>query len=172
MMNDYLLSKIFLFGPPGEGRSSLIEKYCSGFNSPTKLTIGVDFHTKVVEFNEKKIRLQIWDMVEEERFRSLLSQYCKGANAAILIFDTSIKIEKVYEYIHFIREIAGDLPLMLIGNKVDGKDSQELTREKGEEIAKEFNLIDYFEISTRTGDNVDKMFMNLAGFVIDILDKY
>ena len=40
-------------------------------------------------------------------------------------------------------------------------------KEKGREIAEEFNLIAYIEISTRTGYNVEKMFAWLADFVID-----
>ena len=170
MMEDFHFP-ILLLGPPGEGKRNLtVNLLSSGISTDSQITMGSEIYIKKIEINGIKVRFQIWDIwdrVEEERFRKIeFPFYRKIAHAAILIFDTSIKIDKVYECIHFTREIAGDLPLMLIGNKVDVEDSHELTREKGREIAKEFNLVDYIEISTRTGDNVEKMFITIADFLI------
>ena len=55
---------------------------------------------------------------------------------------------------------------MIIGNKMDGEDFHELTREKRSEIAKEFNLVDYIDISTKTRENVEKMFVSLTDFIM------
>ncbi|MHA1669916.1 MAG: hypothetical protein ACTSV5_04980 [Promethearchaeota archaeon] len=65
-----------------------------------------------------------------------------------------------------MQEKAGDLPLILIGDKIDGEDFHELTREKGTEIAKEFNLGDYKEISTKMGENLEKIFEALIDFLM------
>ena len=115
-------------------------------------------------------------MSEEERFQFLLSQYCKGKNAGLLIFDLTeaTTIDFVLEWIRFVREKAGDLPLLLIGDKTEGEGSAEVLRyfrEKGRDIAKELYLIAYIEISTRTGDNVEKMFMTLADNLIKTLNR-
>lgn len=162
--------KILLVGPPGVGKRNLTQRYCYNvFDPQDKLTIGVDFHVKTVEIQGKRIKLQIWDVAGEERFRFLLPTYTLGANAAMIIFDiTKFKtIDQMYNWIQTIREKAGDIPIMLIGNKLDLEDSRELKREKGIEIAKEFNLSSYSEISTKTGQNVEKIFEALTESVIN-----
>jgi len=161
--------KILLVGPPGVGKRNLTQRYCYNvFDPQDKLTIGVDFHVKTVEIQGKRIKLQIWDVAGEERFRFLLPTYTLGANAAMIIFDiTKFKtIDQMNNWIQTIREKAGDIPIMLIGNKLDLEDSRELKREKGIEIAKEFNLSCYSEISTKTGQNVEKIFEALTEFVM------
>ncbi|MHA1193604.1 MAG: Rab family GTPase [Promethearchaeota archaeon] len=168
-MEQHDIIKILLFGPAGVGKKSLVEKYFSSLlDYPSKLTIGVGFLAKKVEFDGNNVILQIWDFGEEKKFRSLVPMYCRGALGALLIFDItkSLAIDHLHEGIHFIREKAGDLPLMLIGNKLDEANFHELTQEKGNEIAKEFNLVDYIEISTKTGENVEKMFVTLVDFIM------
>ena len=168
---DYTF-KILIVGPPGVGKRNLTQRYCYNVFDPLeKLTIGVDFHVKTVEIHGKKIKLQIWDVAGEERFRFLLPTYTLGANAAMIIFDiTKFKtVDQMYNWIQIIREKAGDIPIMLIGNKLDLEDSRELKREKGIEIAKEFNLSSYSEISTKTGQNVEKIFEALTESVINNL---
>lgn len=164
--------KILLVGLPGVGKRNLTQRYCYDvFDPQDKLTIGVDFHVKTVEIHGKRIKLQIWDVAGEERFRFLLPTYTLGANAAMIIFDiTKFKtIDQIYNWIQIIREKAGDIPIMLIGNKLDLEDSRKLKREKGIEIANEFNLSSYSEISTKTGQNVEKIFEALTECVINNL---
>jgi len=168
---DYTF-KILLVGLPGVGKRNLTQRYCYDvFDPQDKLTIGVDFHVKTVEIHGKRIKLQIWDVAGEERFRFLLPTYTLGANAAMIIFDiTKFKtIDQIYNWIQIIREKAGDIPIMLIGNKLDLEDSRKLKREKGIEIANEFNLSSYSEISTKTGQNVEKIFEALTESVINNL---
>ena len=117
----------------------------------------------------KKIKLQIWEIGGEERFRFLLSQYCKGANAAMIMIDNtnSKSINQISELTKIVRENASDIPIMLIGTKLDLDEFRELNREEGIEIAKKFNLSSYSEISTKTGQNVEKSFEVLAEFLIN-----
>ena len=184
MMHDFIF-RILILGPEGIGKRSLIENYISNiFDSSSKLLIGVDFLVKTVVFNEQRIKLQIWDFDieekyrflsphsalmdfgEEERYRSLFSIYCKGFDAALVIFNTSISVDEVHEWIHLLRENSVDLPILLIGNKLDGVDIQELNREKGSKIADDFGLLEYIEISTKTGENVEEMFNVLIDFLV------
>jgi len=168
---DYTF-KILLIGPPGVGKRNLTQRYCYNvFDPQDKLTIGVDFHVKTVEIHGKKFKLQIWEVAGEERFRFLLPCYTLGANAAMIVFDiTKFKtMDQMSNWIQIIREKSGNIPIMLIGNKLDLEDSRKLKREKGIEIVKEFNLSSYSEISTKTGQNVEKIFEALTESVINNL---
>ena len=165
---DYTF-KIMLLGEPGVEKTTLAQKYCLDiFNPSEKLSIGIDFYVKTIELDGKTIKLQIWDVGGEERFRFLLSTYCLGANAAMIIYDitNSKTLDQITEWTKIVREKASDIPIMLIGNNIDSEEFSELKREEGIEIAKKYNLSSYCEISTKTGQNVEKSFESLTEFLM------
>uniref|UniRef100_A0AC34QIS8 Uncharacterized protein n=1 Tax=Panagrolaimus sp. JU765 TaxID=591449 RepID=A0AC34QIS8_9BILA len=59
-----LLFKILVIGDVSTGKSSYIRRYVHHiFESHYKATIGVDFATKIVNWNDNRlIRLQFWDI--------------------------------------------------------------------------------------------------------------
>jgi small GTP-binding protein len=165
---DYTF-KIVLLGEPGVEKTTLAQKYCLDIFDPSeKLSIGVDFYVKTIEFNGKTIKLQIWDVGGEERFRFLLSTYCLGANAAMIIYDiTNPKtLDQITEWTKVVREKTSDIPIMLIGNNLDLEKFRKFERDEGIEIVKKYNLSSYSEISTKTGRNVEKSFETLTEFLL------
>ena len=162
--------KIMLLGEPGVEKTTLAQKYCFDiFNPSERLTIGVDFYVKTIELQGKTIKLQIWNIGGEERFRFLLSTYCLGANAAMIIYDitNSKTLDQIPAWTKIVREKASDIPIMLIGNKLNLEEFSELNREEGIEIAKKYNLYGYSEISTKTGQNVEKSFESLTEILLN-----
>lgn len=150
-----------MLGDASVGKTSLTIRYISGsFLSDLKLTIGVDFYSKTTKFKEKRVKLQIWDFGGEKRFRFLLPQYCKGANAAFFLYDITNRssIEHLPDWTQLIREYAGDIPIMLIGSKVDLEDFRVVSREEGIQAANKYNLASFVELSSKTGKNVEKAF--------------
>uniref|UniRef100_A0A7E4W9T3 Ras-related protein Rab-32 n=1 Tax=Panagrellus redivivus TaxID=6233 RepID=A0A7E4W9T3_PANRE len=59
-----LLFKILVIGDVSTGKSSVIRRYVHNiFETHYKATIGVDFATKIVQWNDNRlIRLQFWDI--------------------------------------------------------------------------------------------------------------
>ncbi len=162
--------KILLLGEPEVEKTALAHRFCFDiFNPSERLTIGVDFYVKTIELQGKKIKLQIWEVTGEERFKFLIPTYCLGANAAIIMFDitNSKSLNQISELTQVVREKASDIPIMLIGSKLDSQEVRELNREEGIEIAKKYNLSSYSEISTKTGQNVEKSFETLTEFLIN-----
>ena len=150
-----------MLGDAAVGKTSLTIRYISGFFlEDLKLTIGVDFYSKTTIFNKKKVKLQIWDFGGEERFRFLLHQYCKGANAAFFLYDITsrLSLDHLPDWTQIIREHAGDIPIMLIGSKVDLKEFRAVSRDEGILAAKKYNLSSFIELSSKTGQNVEKAF--------------
>ena len=157
---DYTF-RILLLGDPSSGKEELVNHFISPyFIDDTKLTIGVDFYSKTLGLYGKKIKLQIWDFGGEERFRFLLHQYCKGKDAAMIMYDITnrLSLDHLPEWTQIIREHAGDIPIILIGNKLDLEKSRSVTKEEGILAAKKYNLSAYMEMSSKTGKNVEKAF--------------
>lgn len=50
-------------------------------------TIGVDFKTKVINVEGKKIKLQLWDTAGQERFRTITETYYNGASGVVIVID-------------------------------------------------------------------------------------
>lgn len=153
--------KIMMLGDTDSGKISLTIRYISGFFlDDLKLTIGVDFYSKTTNYNDKKVKLQIWDFGEEERFRFLLHQYCKGANAAFFLYNITNphSLDHLSDWTQIIREHAGDIPIMLLGTHADLVDQRAVTRDEGIQAAKTHNLSAFIELSAKTGQNVEKAF--------------
>lgn len=166
---DYTF-KIVLLGDPEVGKANLTQKLCYNlFNPPDRLVIGVDFHVKRVETKGKKIKMQVWDVAGEQRFSFLIPSYCLGANAVLIVYDitNSKTVENLVDWVDIIREKAGNIPIVLIGNKIDLEESREIPKETGMKITKEYNLSGFSEISSKTGENVAKIFEDISNLILN-----
>ena len=162
--------KVMMLGDASVGKTSLTIRYISGFfMQDLKLTIGVDFYSKNIVYKEYKVKLQIWDFGGESRFRFLLPQYCRGANAAFFLYDitNSLTLEHLPEWINLIREYSGDIPIMLVGSKLDLEEFRAVSREEGILAAKKYNLASFVELSSKTGQNVEKAFEVMAEILFE-----
>ena len=170
-MTDYDYTfKIMMLGDASVGKTSLTMRYISGyFMEDLKLTIGVDFYSKTTGFEDKKVKLQIWDFGGEERFRFLLSQYSKGANGAFFLYDITnqTSLDHLPDWTQVIREHAGDIPIMLIGSKLDLHEFRAVTRDDGILAARKYNLASFVELSSKTGENVEKAFKVLTEILFE-----
>jgi len=163
--------KIILLGDNNAGKEYITENYCYNvFNPSERLTIGVDFHVKTIELHDRRVKMQIWDVGRENRFRFLLPTYCLGANGAMLLYDitNSNSLDHLAEYINIIRQKAGAIPIMLIGSKLHLKNKKrEVSREQGILIAENYQLSAFTEISSQIGQNVNQTFQTLAEIMLE-----
>jgi small GTP-binding protein len=157
--------KILLLGDASVGKTSFTKRYCYNiFNPSERLTIGVDFHVKTIDLNKKKIKLQIWDVGGEERFRFLLPTYCLGANAAFLLYDITrpSTLDNISEWITIVKQKGGPIPIMLVGAKIDLNSQRQVPREYGIQIAEKNDMASFVEISAKDNMNVDEAFKVLT----------
>ena len=157
--------KIVIFGDAGSGKTTLTQRYMSNkFISDTQMTIGVDLQVKVLKAANKRVKLQIWDFGGEERFRFFLPKYVKGAHGGLFMYDIT-NIEStlhIYTWISIIRESAESFPIMLIGGKSDLEEYREVKKEEGEKLMKEYEFEGFLECSSKTGENVERVFEDLT----------
>ena len=157
---DYTF-KILVLGDNPARKTAFTKRYISGYyQEDIKLTIGVDFYSKTTTFKDKKIKIQLWDFGGEEKFRFLLPEYCKGASGAFFLYDITHygSFKHISEWLKIIRENTGDIPIILIGSKLDLHENRVVSRDEGLLAAEKYNLASFLEVSSKTGENVEKAF--------------
>ncbi|MEJ2249306.1 MAG: GTP-binding protein [Candidatus Lokiarchaeota archaeon] len=171
-MGKPIVLKMLLAGEGGVGKTTLLKRYVEGtFSAETKMTIGVEFFLKELVIDGRNVMLQLWDFGGQTRFRFLLESYATGAKGALLLFDLTrpMSLDKVEQWIDICRSGNEELPIILLGTKLDLEDQISVSDDYAEEIINCFNLVDYIKISSKTGENVNKAFESLADFVIQDL---
>ncbi|MFX1573742.1 MAG: Rab family GTPase [Promethearchaeota archaeon] len=165
--------KVIIVGPSAVGKTSLLNRFVHNeFTLKYKLTIGVDFLTKTVEFQPSKlIKLHIWDIGGQERFKFLHRSFYDGAQGAMLVFDLSRQhtFTGMKSWLSEMRSIMkNDIPKVIIGNKTDliPEIGQIIDRDEVEKYVKNKECL-YIETSAKTGENVEKAFFDLTHLIID-----
>ena len=68
---DYQM-KIILIGDSGVGKTNiLLREIKNQFEPNHKATLGIDFHIKTFEIDNKIIKFMIWDTAGQEKFKSI-----------------------------------------------------------------------------------------------------
>ncbi|TES98999.1 MAG: GTP-binding protein [Promethearchaeota archaeon] len=164
--------KIMVFGDNSGETTSLSVRYISGlFLDDLRLTIGVDFYSKTLNLDDKKIKLQIWDFGGGERFRFLLPTYARGACGGLFVYDitNSSSIAHIDDWLSALRqEIRAEdiFPILAVGIKPDEICERQITAEEGIKIAKSRNLNGFIECNLKTGENVEKVFEALIRLIL------
>ena len=171
MDNTYeAIFKVVIFGDAGCGKTTLRKRFMTNkFISSSQHTIGVDFETKLLEIDGKEVKLLIWDFGGEERFRFLFPSYIYGAMGGILMYDitNSSSFSHTIDWLTIIRQAKQRFPIILLGAKRDLSDFREVSWGEGYELAKSMGLNEFNECSSKTGENVQESFANLARLMLN-----
>lgn len=171
---DYLF-KIVLIGDSGVGKSNLLSRFTTNeFNIESKSTIGVEFATRTIEVEGKKIKAQIWDTAGQERYRAITSAYYRGAVGALIVYDISKSstYENCNHWLTELRENADDnVAVGLIGNKSDLAHLRAVPTEEAKNFALENQLL-FTETSALNSENVDQAFRELITAIYQMVSKH
>lgn len=145
----------------------------SFFDQDYMLTTGAEISLKTVEIDEKIVTLcfrtfscaQYW---WDKTIKSNLGILVRGAHGAIILYDVtkSKSTEQIPLWIQIVKDNAGNIPILLVGNKLDLKEQREILQDDIESIKEKYGIISSMEISVKTGENMDNMFLNLATIIL------
>ena len=157
--------KVLLLGDSTVGKTCFLKRYLDDtFQDVYLSTIGFDFKFKTVTLsNGNQIKLQIWDTVGEERYRTIAKSYYKGAHGIVLIYDITNKtsFKNIKKWISQIKEeLSNKISIVLVANKIDMPE-RIVSEEDGKNLANSMNL-QIFEASARDNINVSEAFQELA----------
>jgi Ras-related protein Rab-1A len=134
-------------------------------------SIGVDFKTKDIMIDNKKVKLQIWDTAGHERFRTITTSYYRGAHGIATVFDLTERdtFEHVEKWLEEINKFAKENVMrFLIGNKSDLVDKRKVSYEEVRVLANKLNIY-YVETSAKNNINISDFFRVATQ---DYLNKY
>ena len=170
--NDNLVKKISLvvIGDTGVGKSCLLLQFVDRrFSSVHDLTIGVDFGSRIIDINNEKIKLQIWDTAGQESFRSIARSYYRDAAGCLLVFDVTRKesFNHLDKWLQETRQFANpNIAITIVGNKADLNAKRVVRYEEAKNFATEMGLT-YVEASAKSADGVDEAFRITATAILD-----
>ena len=167
------LFKVIVVGDAATGKTAVTMRWATGtFSESYRMTIGVDFAVKIVEADGKKVKLSVWDTAGQERFSHIRPMYFRGARGGLIVFDVTNRksFENVSHWLEEVNNHCENIPLLLVGNKIDLEDQREVSSEEGKVLAKKLGL-PFFETSAKTGELVTKCFTLLAKEMVDEAEK-
>ena len=166
--HDYVC-KIVLIGESAVGKTNILSRLSRDeFRPDSTATLGVEFGTKIIVIDAKKIRIQIWDTAGQERYKAITNSYYKNAKGALVVFDITKRCSynMINKWVQEFREVAGDETfIILVGNKIDLSNERAVISSEGDEKAEKLKLMEYIETSALLNKNISEAFYNLTASI-------
>uniref|UniRef100_A0ACB8E6K9 Uncharacterized protein n=1 Tax=Sphaerodactylus townsendi TaxID=933632 RepID=A0ACB8E6K9_9SAUR len=134
---------------------------------------GVDYRVKTITVDSSQVALQLWDTAGQERYHSIAKQFFRKADGIIVMYDitASSTFTAVKQWLVSIEEAIGEnIPVLLLGNKIDNEKEREVPNGLGDRLAKDYNLI-FYECSALSGYNTSECVLHLARILKEQEDK-
>ncbi len=166
-------AKVCLVGEFAVGKTSLVNRYIHNvFHDRYFATIGAKITKAEVPPRTPGTPhtvMTLWDIMGEKGFRELLKEAYDGAHGALAVCDLTRPetLEELRGWVSALKRIAGDVPVMIVGNKTDLEETIELHETDVAAFAKDLGL-PYMITSAKTGENVHAAIRSLAGLLVDV----
>jgi len=154
--------KLVLCGDGGVGKTTLVKRHLTGeFEKKYIPTLGVEVHPLKFNTNCGLLTFNVWDTAGQEKFGGLRDGYYIQGQCAVIMFDVTSRItyKNVPNWHRDIVRVCENIPIVLVGNKVDVKERQ--VKAKNIQFHRKRNL-QYYDLSARSNYNFEKPFLWLA----------
>ena len=145
MGDDYEEVKMILLGESRVGKTAIIKRYLyDQFNKEKSPSESMHYMEKDLVINKKKIKLNVWDTIGQEKYRSLSKLFLNETQIVILVYsiDDSKSFKELDYWSDLYKEQLGDEILLgIVGNKIDLYTNQEVSENQGKEYAEQHNGI-------------------------------
>lgn len=144
-------NKIIFLGDSAVGKTSIIlymsHKWCK-----VEPTVAVDQF--LIEYDNQKI--MVFDTAGQERYRSLVPLYMRGASIAIIVFsvDDENTFNSIKSYYENFRAVESEAKVILVGNKIDLE--QTVSENEIQNLADELDC-PYVLTSATNGTNIESL---------------
>jgi small GTP-binding protein len=161
--------KLILVGDSGTGKTNLISVAAGlEFNSGVLTTTSCSYIQKIVKRNKKEYKINLWDTIGQEKYRSLTKIFMKDSNIVIFVYDITKRetFESLNYWKKIIEEILGnDITLGVVGNKIDLYFDEKVKEEEGQEYANSIGA----KFKLTSAKNSPK---EVSAFIEEMLEEY
>ena len=165
--------KILLFGDNTEGKKTLTQKFMINlFSEGQEDTIGVDFEVKSLSVEEYKIKLQIWDISGDGRFRSFLPTYISHARGGLFVYDVTEKtsLTNIDFWLDIVKKDLTEekiFPIIAVGIIPDSENERQIFYEEGLKLAEFHRLDGFIECNVKSGAKIEKLFESISKLMLE-----
>ena len=177
-MQDIIEVKLLLCGNSGVGKTSIFKRYYENkFEGNYTTSIGIDFQTKEIKYNDKLYSVHLIDTAGEERFRSITSSYFRMAEYYLLVFDLTNKnsLMALSSWIESLKEHIEKPKYIILGNKSDLEKNvipdEEINEVLNDKVNLKINDENFIKVSAKTGENINKAFEYILNIIEQTSDK-
>jgi len=153
--------KFIIVGDSSVGKSNILLRFSRNIFDPGhQATLGIEFANRHLLYNNTDYLVQVWDTAGQENFRSVTRAYYKASAVAMVVYDISSdeSFQHIKDWINDCKNLAPKtVQLVLIGNKSDLEEQRVISRERGEELADENQML-FFETSALNGNGIEEAF--------------
>ena len=138
--------KIILLGEHSIGKTALINVYFDkGFKLGIEPTITPTQSDVIIDKNDIKYNITIWDTMGQEKYRAVTKSFIKGSHIVIFVYDITRR-ETFLELNFWLNAVNEELQneeviFGVAANKIDLFENSEVEKEEGEEYAKAINAL-------------------------------
>jgi len=158
-MTEAVTFKLVLVGDGGVGKTTFVKRHRTGeFEKKYVATMGVEVNPLPFFTNLGQVVFNCWDTAGQEKFGGLRDGYYIGGQAAIIMFDVTARVtyKSVPHWHKDLTRVCENIPIVLVGNKVDCKDRK--VKPKDIHFHRKKNL-QYYDISAKSNYNFEKPFL-------------
>jgi small GTP-binding protein len=152
--------EIAVVGEARVGKTQFTRTLCNKtYNKKyTPSTTYTDYQTKIqvpIHRNNILVQLKIRDIAGAQNQRQISLSFINTAAAVILMYDMTNQQSffSVPSWIADIRQQNLNIPIFLVANKNDLVSERAVSTEAGKKLVSEYELLDFLEISVKTGNN-------------------
>ncbi|MFX1317479.1 MAG: GTP-binding protein [Promethearchaeota archaeon] len=157
--------KIAVVGDGKVGKTSLIKMYTQGhFRTDYVKTIGAQYSIYDKEIEGDRVRYSFWDIAGSDSFRFLRANFLYNSKAAIIVYSIeenelgNESFKHIEVWYDDIMKFCNNIPIIIIGNKVDLVDETKLDYSKVQEFVNRNNLLGFYLTSAKTGQGIIEAF--------------
>jgi small GTP-binding protein len=155
--------KVCMLGSFSVGKTSLVRRFVDSiFDDKYHTTIGVKVDKKVVTTSGQDVTLVLWDIHGEDVYQKMRMSYLRGMSGYLLVADGTRRqtLDDALSLNERVVQEFGKLPSLLLLNKYDLTDQWEIdSAQESKLTAAGWNVL---HTSAKTGDSVEKVFLQLA----------
>ena len=160
--------KISILGMKDVGKATFSTSYLDPVFRDTEMTLGCELFSKFISIMGLKLKLQCWMIPIGGRFRFLYPKYILGSTIIAFMYDISSlnTLISLKEYIQSIHKNHPNIPIFLIGNKLDLEENRDVPKENVLRLIRENNIVANYEISAKNGEKVEGLFKLIVKVIL------